>query len=170
MNIKRIEELLRMFNENAPIARYFGMKLSFTDEVNPVLSSPPGPWDQGPRAGQCAVIDLPYNPNLDHAFGGIHGGVYATMLDNADVSGATFTAAAAHDVSCWVATSELSIHFLEPAKSTTLRAVGRLLKQGKRWRFPATSRRYICTTDKAVGSGTALGRSLFFQMYPSDEV
>jgi len=54
------------------------------------------------------------------------------MLDNADVSGATFTAAAAHDVSCWVATSELSIHFLESAKSTPLRAVGRLLKQGKR--------------------------------------
>ncbi len=131
MNIKRIEELLRMFNENAPIARYFGMKLSYTDEAS-------------------AVIDLPYNPNLDHAFGGIHGGVYATMLDNADVSVATFTAAAAHDVSCWVATSELSIHFLEPTKHTSLRAVGRLLKHGKRWRFPATSRRCICTTDKAI--------------------
>jgi uncharacterized protein (TIGR00369 family) len=113
MNTERIEELLRIFNENAPIARYFGMKLSFTDEVN-------------------AVIDLPYNPNLDHAFGGIHGGVYATLLDNADVSGATFTAAAAHDVSCWIATSELSIHFLEPAQRTSLRAVGRLLKHGKR--------------------------------------
>ena len=109
MNTERIEELLRMFNENAPIARYFGMKLSFTDEVN-------------------AVIDLPYNPNLDHALGGIHGGVYATMLDNAG----WFTAAAAHDVSCWVATSELSIHLLEPAKHTSLRAVGRLIKQGKR--------------------------------------
>ncbi len=118
MNTERIQELLRMFNENAPIAHFFGMKLSYTDEANPVLSSP----------GQCAVIDLPYNPNLDHAFGGIHGGVYATMLDNAG----WFTAAAAHDVSCWVATSELSIHFLEPAKSTSLRAVGRLLKQGKR--------------------------------------
>jgi uncharacterized protein (TIGR00369 family) len=109
MNTERIEELVRMFNENAPIARYFGMKLSFTDEVN-------------------AVIDLPYNPNLDHAFGGIHGGVYATMLDNAG----WFTAAAAHDVSCWVATSELSVHFLESAQRTSLRAVGRLLKHGKR--------------------------------------
>ena len=109
MNTERIEELLRMFNENAPIARYFGMKLSFTDEVN-------------------AVIDLPYNPNLDHALGGIHGGVYATMLDNAG----WFTAAAAYDVSCWVATSELSVHFLEPAKNSSLRAVGRLIKHGKR--------------------------------------
>ncbi len=113
MNTERIEELLRLFNENAPIARYFGMKLTFTDEAN-------------------AVVDLPYNPNLDHALGGIHGGVYATLLDNAGVSGATFTAAAAHDVSCWVATSELSVHFLEPAKRTSLRAVGRLLKHGKR--------------------------------------
>ncbi len=109
MNTERIEELLRMFNENAPIARYFGMKLSFTDKAS-------------------AVIDLPYNPNLDHAFGGIHGGVYATMLDNAG----WFTAAAAHNVSCWVATSELSIHFLEPAQCTSLRAVGWLIKQGKR--------------------------------------
>ena len=118
MNTERIEELARLFNENAPIARYFGMKLSFTDEASPVLSS----------RGQCAVIDLPYNPNLDHAFGGIHGGVYATMLDNAG----WFTAAAAHDVCCWVATSELSVHLLEPAKRTSLRAVGRLVKHGKR--------------------------------------
>ena len=109
MNTERIEELLRMFNENAPIARYFGMKLSFTDEVS-------------------AIIDLPYNPKLDHPFGGIHGGVYATMLDSAG----WFTAAAAHDVSCWIATSELSVHFLEPAQRTSLRAVGRLLKHGKR--------------------------------------
>jgi uncharacterized protein (TIGR00369 family) len=109
MNTERIEELLRMFNENAPIARFFGMKLSFTDEAS-------------------AIIDLPYNPNLDHAFGGIHGGVYATMLDNAG----WFTAAAAQDVSCWVATSELSVHLLQPAERTSLRAVGRLIKQGKR--------------------------------------
>jgi len=106
---ERIKELLQLFNEQAPIARYFGMRLSFTDEAN-------------------AVIDLPHNPNLDHALGGIHGGVYATMLDNAG----WFTSAAARDISCWVATSELSIHFLEPARCTSLRAVGRLLKHGKR--------------------------------------
>jgi uncharacterized protein (TIGR00369 family) len=109
MPTERIKELLRMFNENAPIARYYGMKLSFTDEAN-------------------ATIDLPYNPNLDHALGGIHGGVYATMLDSAG----WFTAAAAHDISCWIATSELSIHLLAPAEHTSLRAVGRLIKQGKR--------------------------------------
>jgi len=104
-----MRELLRLFNECAPIARYFGMKLSFIGEGS-------------------AVIDLPYNPNLDHALGGIHGGVYATMLDNAG----WFTAAAAYEMPCWVATSEITFHFLEPASNTSLRAVGRMLKVGKR--------------------------------------
>jgi uncharacterized protein (TIGR00369 family) len=106
---KRIVELLHLFNEQAPIARTFGMTLSFTDEGH-------------------AVFDLPYNPDLDHALGGIHGGVYATMLDNAG----WFTAAATHDESYWVATSEMSIHFLLPTERTSLRAIGRLIKQGKR--------------------------------------
>jgi uncharacterized protein (TIGR00369 family) len=109
MKAERIEELVQLFNEKAPIARYFGMKLSYTDKGN-------------------AVVDLPYNSGLDHALGGIHGGVYATMLDSAG----WFTAAAAHDMSCWVATSEMSIHFLLPAEHTSLRAVGRLVKPGKR--------------------------------------
>ena len=109
MKAERIEELVQLFNEKAPIARYLGMKLSYTDQGN-------------------AVVDLPYNPGLDHALGGIHGGVYATMLDSAG----WFTAAAAHDMSCWVATSEISIHFLLPAERTSLRAVGRLVKPGKR--------------------------------------
>jgi uncharacterized protein (TIGR00369 family) len=106
---QRTNELLHMFNEGAPIAQYLGMTLSFTDEDN-------------------AIVDLPYNPNLDHALAGIHGGVYATMLDTAG----WFTAAATHAVSCWLATAEMSIHFLLPARETSLRAVGRLLKQGKR--------------------------------------
>jgi uncharacterized protein (TIGR00369 family) len=109
MKTKRTEELLHMFNKVAPIARYFGMKLSYTDEG-------------------YAVVDLPYNPDLDHALGGVHGGVYATMLDTAG----WFTAAAAHDDSCWLATAEMSIHFLAPAATTSLRAIGRLLKRGKR--------------------------------------
>ena len=109
MNNRRIEELLTMFNEAAPIARFFGMKLSYTEDVN-------------------AVIDLPYNPSLDHALGGVHGGGYTTMLDSAG----WFTAAASYDISCWLATAEMSVHFLEPVKQTSLRATGRLLKRGKR--------------------------------------
>ena len=108
-NSTRQIELVTLFNQKAPIARFFGMKLSYTDTGN-------------------AVIDLPYNPDLDHALGGIHGGVYATMLDNAG----WFTAAAAHDFSCWVATSEMSLHFLKAVQKTSLRSVGNLIKKGKR--------------------------------------
>ncbi|MFN2164988.1 MAG: PaaI family thioesterase [Anaerolineae bacterium] len=98
-----------MFNEVAPIARTFGMRLSYGEK------------------GQ-AIVDLPYNPRLDHALGGVHGGVYATLLDSAG----WFTAAAAHDVGCWLATAEMSIHFLLPAEGTALRAEGSLIKAGKR--------------------------------------
>lgn len=98
-----------MFNEVAPIARTLGMTLSFDDEGR-------------------AIVDLPYNPGLDHALGAVHGGVYATLLDTAG----WFTSAVAHDVDCWLATSEMSIHLLLPAERTSLRAVGCLIKCGKR--------------------------------------
>lgn len=98
-----------MFNEVAPIARTFGMRLSYGEH------------------GQ-AIVDLPYNPRLNHGLGGVHGGVYATLLDSAG----WFTAAAAHDVNCWLATAEMSIHFLLPVEGTALRAEGQLIKAGKR--------------------------------------
>jgi uncharacterized protein (TIGR00369 family) len=109
MTERRLDELRHIFNEVAPISATVGMTLSYNDD------------------GQ-AIVDLPYNPGLDHALGGIHGGVYATMLDTAG----WFTCAAAHDVDCWLATAEMSIHFLLPAEQTSLRAVGRLIKSGKR--------------------------------------
>lgn len=105
----RREELLHVFNEVAPIARTFGMKLAFTEDDR-------------------AVITLPYNPGLDHALGDTHGGVFATMLDNAG----WFTAALGRDESCWVATSELSLHLLRRATRTALRAEAWYLKRGKR--------------------------------------
>ena len=51
MSTERINELLHLFNQVAPIARTFGMALSYTDEGH-------------------AVVDLPYNPGLDHPLGG----------------------------------------------------------------------------------------------------
>ena len=109
MNTERIALLLHTFNEVAPIARTFGMRLSFTPEGE-------------------AVVDLPYNPQLNHAGGGVHGGVYATLLDSAG----WFTAAAAHETDCWIATAEMSIHFLLPVEGRALRAAGRIIKTGKR--------------------------------------
>ena len=109
MNGERTDRLLYMFNEVAPIARTLGMRLSFTAEGS-------------------AVVDLPYNPALDHGAGGIHGGVYAVVMDSAG----WFTSAAAHDEDTWIATGELSIHFLQPVERRALRAVGRLIKKGRR--------------------------------------
>ncbi len=106
---RRRQELLRLFNEIAPIARTFGMRLAFTDDDR-------------------AVVTLPYNPGLDHAMGGVHGGVYATLLDTAG----WFTAAVRRKGDCWIATSELSVHFLRPVREAGLRAEGDVIKQGRR--------------------------------------
>jgi uncharacterized protein (TIGR00369 family) len=105
----RIAELLKMFNETARLARSLGLRLSFTED-------------------RRAVIDMPYNPDYDHALGGVHGGVYMTLLDSA----AWFTSAAAHDESIWVATSELTVHLLKPVIESDLRAVGRIIQSGRR--------------------------------------
>ncbi len=105
----RKRALMKLFNEGAPIAKTFGMSLSFDDENR-------------------AVIALPYNPGLDHALKGTHGGVYMTMLDTA----AWFTAALVHPEDCWLATSEMSVHFLSASARTDLSAVGIMRKAGKR--------------------------------------
>lgn len=53
-----------MFNDGAHISATFGMRLVFDGEYR-------------------GVVTLPYNPGLDHAQRGIHGGVYMTLLDTA---------------------------------------------------------------------------------------
>jgi uncharacterized protein (TIGR00369 family) len=109
MKGEREEELLNMFRDGAPISRYFGMRLSFTENGS-------------------AVVDLPYNPNLDHALGGVHGGVYATMLDTAG----WFTVAYARTDPSKVVTSEITVRYLEPVEKMSLRAVAKVIRQGKR--------------------------------------
>ncbi|MCP4535687.1 MAG: PaaI family thioesterase [Chloroflexi bacterium] len=112
MTISLRDKLTQMFNEEAPIARHFGMRLRFDDQGR-------------------AIVELPYNPNLDHALKATHGGVYATMLDTAG----WFTSAGSREGNqgeLGVVTSELSIHFLKPAVRTSLRAVGQIIKSGKR--------------------------------------
>lgn len=104
-----LEKLQRVFNERAPIAVNFGMRLAYNED------------------GQ-AVVRLPHNPDLNQALGGVHGGVMATILDSAG----WFTAAAAYGRASWLATSQLSIHFLEPVREEELVAVGKVIKLGKR--------------------------------------
>lgn len=100
--------LLDLFNSNARIAKTTGMVLSYDEEG-------------------CARIDMPYNPGFDHAGEGIHGGIVATMLDNAG----WFTCALESETGI-VLTSDLSIHLLRPAVKAHLVARGELLKKGRR--------------------------------------
>lgn len=105
---KRREQLLALFHEKAVISRTLGMRLSFDEEDR-------------------AVVTLPFNPAFTHP-NGIHGGVYATLMDSAG----WFASAVRHSDSHWIATSEMSIHFLRAAMNTELKAVGSILKIGKR--------------------------------------
>ena len=109
MESARQDQLIELFHQRARIAGTFGMRLSFDGEGN-------------------AIIDLPYNRDLDHGLGGIHGGVCCTLMDTAG----WFAAAVQHEDSVWVATSEMSVHLLAPAYETDLRAEGRIIKAGKR--------------------------------------
>jgi uncharacterized protein (TIGR00369 family) len=109
MKVDREAELLEMFHTRAPISRYFGMQLSFKEDGS-------------------AVVDLPHNPQLDHALGGVHGGVYATMVDTAG----WFTVALARTDASQLVTSEITVRYLEPVARMALRAVGKIIRQGKR--------------------------------------
>ncbi|TNF70660.1 MAG: PaaI family thioesterase [Acidobacteria bacterium] len=96
-----------------------------------------------------AVWDMPYHPGFDHALEGVHGGVFATLLDNAG----WFTVAPHYDT--WIATVEFQVRLLEHVQKRDLQAVGHLIKLGKRL---ATTRMEVLTADDgkivAMGSGT----------------
>jgi len=122
------ERLVALFGR-APIKKTFGMELSFDDQ-------------------QRAVFELPHNPGLEHALGDTHGGIIATLMDNAG----WFTAAVEYPT--WIATVELTTRLLEPARCERLRAVGRLIRAG---RSIATADMEVRTESGrlvAVGSGT----------------
>ena len=106
MNTDRKRELLELFSLGR-IGKYFGITLAFDGKGH-------------------VHVDLPYNPNFDQPYG-IHGGVVATLLDTAG-----FFAAAAVSKSVMLTTSELSIHFLNPALACDLHAEGWVIKAGKR--------------------------------------
>ena len=128
----RRDRLLDLFNRRAPIARTFGSTLAF-DEAG------------------SAILEQPYNAALDHALAGIHGGVIATLLDNAG----WFTAALAAGGDAWVATSDLTVQMLSHAQRVDLRARGEILKTGRRM--------IVCrmTVEDAAGRLVAHGTGTF---------
>jgi uncharacterized protein (TIGR00369 family) len=131
---QRCAELVVLFSR-APIKATFGMELSFNEN-------------------QEAVFDLPHNPALEHAFGDTHGGILATLLDNAG----WFSAAVHYDT--WIATLEMQMRLLEPAKRENLRAVGRILRAGNSFAITQMEVRAESGRLVATGSGTFAVTSL----------
>ena len=125
---KRQKLLISLFDK-APIKHTYGMQLSYDAEG-------------------CAVFHMPYNPRLDHFLGGIHGGVIATLLDNAG----WFTAATYYDN--WVATVEFHVRLLEAVEKVDLVSRGRIVKLGKRFSIGEMEVRTAAGLLVAVGSGT----------------
>ncbi len=125
---KRQEELMALFHR-APMKHSLGMEFHYDEEGS-------------------AIFNMPYNPHFDHALGGIHGGVIATLLDNAG----WFTVAQFYDA--WIATAELQVRLLKPVAKTDIYSKGRVLNLGKRI---AMAEMEVRTKDElliAVGSGT----------------
>jgi uncharacterized protein (TIGR00369 family) len=91
---------------------------------------------------------LPYAVHLDHSLGGIHGGVFGTLIDTA----AWFTAAVHYPT--WLGTIEFHTRLLEPVRAEDLVATGTLIRAGKRL---ATARADVRTASgilAATGTGS----------------
>jgi len=125
---QRQDGLIRLF-EGAPIIRTFGMKLQYNEEHQ-------------------AIVDLPFNPGLDHALLQTHGGALATLLDTAG----WFTVAPHFDT--WVATVEFSTRLLEPTEKQDLRATGRILRLGRRLVVAEMQVKDLQGRRIATGAGT----------------
>jgi uncharacterized protein (TIGR00369 family) len=89
----------------ARVKTAFNMHLSYDDQATP-------------------IFEMPYSSQFDHGLDDMHGGVIATLLDNAG----WFAAAVHYDN--WIYTSDLHTRFLEPANHQDLRAVGRVVRAG----------------------------------------
>jgi len=115
---ERAKRLVAFFS-HAPMKQTFGMDLSFDEEGN-------------------ALFSMPNRPDMHHALGDTHGGVIATLLDNAG----WFTAATRYD--SWVNTSELTVRLHEPARQEDLIGTGRVVRAGRR----------LCVVEMEVRSGS----------------
>ena len=113
---------------------------------------------ESPQAQGHAHLNLPYNPNLDNILNGIQGGVIATLLD---VAG--WFAVAAQNEGVWTTTSELSIHFLHPAKECELHTEGWVVKSGKR--ISVAQMRVSGPNEELVAIGT--GTYVVLETVPS---
>jgi uncharacterized protein (TIGR00369 family) len=143
VSTERKKKLLALFGERGRLSQHLGLTLFFDNQDR-------------------AIVTLPYNPNLDHSMGAIHGGVISTLLD---VAG-WFTCAVRHEGNGWVVTTEMNVHFLRPAMKTELVAKGEILKTGQR-QDVAEMR---CTDSSGNLIAHATGTFVYLEHVPIQEV
>jgi len=122
-------QLLIEFFDLAPMKHTFGMVLSYDSDGN-------------------AHFEMPHQERFQHAMKDTHGGVIATLLDNAG----WFTAATRYDH--WVNTSEMTVRLHEPANREDLVASGQIVRAGKRLCVATMEVRSVSGRLIATGSGT----------------
>ena len=105
---KREAFLCDMLNKKAPIAKAWGFRLRFEPDA--------------------AIVELPYNPDLDQAHKGIHGGVYGVLADTAG----WFCSTRSRPPGTWPLTAELHTHYFRAAAKSSLRATATILHASKR--------------------------------------
>jgi uncharacterized protein (TIGR00369 family) len=123
-----VERLKAVF-ARAPVKRTYGMELSFDERGR-------------------AVFDLPYNPAIDNAIGGVHGGAFATLMDYAGWF------AVATQYAHWLATVDLHVQLLQPVDKAHLRAFGEIVRAGERLAVAKMEVRTLDGRVVAIGSGT----------------
>ena len=137
VDMEKQREFLLMRARAAPIVKTFGMTLEFNEENE-------------------AVWTLPFSENATNGMT-IHGGVIATMIDNAG----WFTVAQYFEN--WIATVEFSTRLLDFSRDDELIATGHLAKLGKR--LSTATMEVVTKKDGrliAIGSGTYSLTSLPF--------
>jgi len=120
-----LERLVALFYRST-ISRSFGLELRFDAEAR-------------------AVFDLPYDGRFDHFLEDVHGGAIATLIDNAG----WFTAAARYPT--WIVSVEFSVRLHEPAGRQDLRAVGSVVRAGKR--FTSTEMEVVNADGRRIATG-----------------
>ena len=79
------------------------------------------------RFGEVEIV-LPFNQTLTQQHGFLHAGMVATIADNA----CGFAALTMMPENAAVLTTEFKVNFMSPAKGDHLRAVGRVVRAGRK--------------------------------------
>lgn len=123
---QELRELAEVYHRS-PIGRTTGMRMTFD-------------------ATGGATCRWRHCTDYDHALDQVHGGLLATMLDNAG----WFTAAAAHGE--WVVTSDFQMRLLAGTAGEDLRAEGSVVRRGRR--LTVVSMQLFAESGLHVATGT----------------